>query len=108
MPGRVTNVSRRHAAGAKSLTQSPKAEVQTFRALLDCIPDPVFVVSSQGEAIIYCNAAAARWHGGAEETLVGRPFRDICTDVADDSRENLLAKVRVHGQVFVDRDSLRI
>ena len=89
--------------GSGTALQSSQAEKDGFRALLDCIPDPVFVVSSADETIVYCNVAAARWQRDTERTLIGRPFRDIFAAVSADSREDLLDRVRVDGQVFVEQ-----
>ncbi len=73
-----------------------------LQVLLDCVLDPVFIVSTENAAIVSCNAASVRWHRSEPGALIGRRFQELFGP-AEDVGEDLLERVRVQGHVFVEQ-----
>jgi CheY-like chemotaxis protein len=78
------------------LEREAESNAQGFFGLLDCLLDPMFIVSAEDATIIHCNSAALTWQGCQSSDLVGHPFNIFLAEPKDASREDLLAQIRVH------------
>ena len=86
------------------LEREAESNAQGFFGLLDCLLDPMFIVSAEDATIIHCNSAALTWQGCQRSDLVGHPFNIFLAEPKDASREDLLAQIRVRGHVFVEQN----
>jgi len=77
-----------------------------FLGLLDCLLDPLFMVSAEDGVIIYCNTAALQWQGCNRSDLIGQPFVMLLAESETLSREDLIAQIRIRGHVFAEQTFL--
>lgn len=103
MRSRMKAASPKPSAMSKAKRKPTASTTSLLASLLDCIPDPALVVGAQNARIVHSNVAALQWYGGRKTGLTGKPFLTLCPETNDESRNEWLGKVQVHGQVFAEQ-----
>jgi two-component system chemotaxis response regulator CheY len=85
------------------LTQTVEVREGELSGLLDCMLDPLFIISAETGLIAHCNTAAVRWQGCDRGALVGQPFNILLAESEHTSRRELLERTCVYGHVFVEQ-----
>jgi len=89
--------------GGKAVSDAERQAAEQSIAVLDCILDPIFLVSTDSGLITHCNSAALRWYGSRREELVGQSFSIFFDNHDDIRRDELIERVRVHRYVFMEQ-----